>query len=135
MGDLVFAMNPRILAFTVAHSLFGTVLDGPSKQSIFVIYGLQSDFPGVIVCAESRNWRPVAQKLRRLLFHMFCSSFAGGFSAHAFLKSTCTGFGGGGMVQAVGAVLRPLVSPQRCTSSCFDVCLICALRLTMEPRP
>jgi hypothetical protein len=27
---------------------------------------------------------------------MFCCSFAGGFSVHAFLKSTFTGFGGAG---------------------------------------
>jgi hypothetical protein len=69
----------------------------------------------------------VEQRIRRLLFHMFCYSFAVGFSSHAFLKSTFTGFGGDGLVQAVGAVFRTLVNPQRCTNSCFDVCLIYVL--------
>jgi hypothetical protein len=56
------------------------------------------------------------------VFCFTCS--AGGFTAHAFLKSTFTDFGGGGLVQAVGTALRSLVSPQCCTTTCFDVCLI-----------
>ena len=48
--------------------------------------------------ADPRNLRAVPQKFVRLLFHMFCCAFAGGFSAHAFLlKSTFTDFGGVGL--------------------------------------
>jgi hypothetical protein len=45
--------------------------------------------------------RTVVQKIGRLLLRMFCRALAGGSRAHALLKSTCTDFGGGGLVQAV----------------------------------
>ncbi len=93
-------LGPRVChesSYSHRHTLFSEQV----FASFFVIYGLQSGFPGVLVWAESENLRAVAQKLRRLLFHMFCYSFAGGFSAHAFLKSTFTDFDGGGLVQTV----------------------------------
>ncbi len=42
----------------------------------------------------------VAQKIRRRVGHILCCALAGGFRAHAFLKSACTDFVGGGLVQA-----------------------------------
>ncbi len=45
--------------------------------------------------------RTVAQKIGSLVLRMFYCGLAGGFRVHAFLKSTCTDFGGGGLVQAV----------------------------------
>ncbi len=45
--------------------------------------------------------RTVVQKIGRLVLRMFCLALGGGFRAHAFLKSTCTDVGGGGLVQAV----------------------------------
>ncbi len=57
---------------------------------------------------------------------VFCCDLTGGFSVCPFLKWATTDFVGGGFVQGgLGAVLRSLVSPQRCTTTGFDVCLIC----------
>ncbi len=49
----------------------------------------------MFVCAESRKRCSVAPNLRRVLRHIFCCAFAGGFWSRTFLKSTCTDFGGG----------------------------------------
>jgi hypothetical protein len=45
--------------------------------------------------------RIVVQKIGRLVVRMFCHALGGGFRAYAFLKSTCTDFDGGGLVQTV----------------------------------
>ena len=45
--------------------------------------------------------RTLAQRIGRLVLRMVCCALAGGFRAHAFLKSTCTDFDGGGLVQVV----------------------------------
>jgi hypothetical protein len=58
-------------------------------------------FPGLLVSAEPRKMRALAQKLRRARRHMFFCALAGGFWVRPFLKSTSTDFGGGGLVQAV----------------------------------
>jgi hypothetical protein len=41
------------------------------------------------------------QKIGRLVLRMICCALAGGFRVHAFLKSTCTDFVGGGPGQEV----------------------------------
>jgi hypothetical protein len=71
------------------------------RQSFFVIFGFKCGFRGLLGAAEPLQMRTVAQKIGRLVLRMFCRGLAGGFRAHAFLKSTCTDFGGGGLVQAV----------------------------------
>jgi len=71
------------------------------RQSFFVIFGFRCGFGGLLGAAEPLQMRTVAQKIGRLVLRMFCRALAGGFRAHAFLKSTCTDFGGGGLVQAV----------------------------------
>jgi hypothetical protein len=43
----------------------------------------------------------VVKKIGCLELRMFCRVLAGGFREHVFLKSTCTDFGGGGLVQVV----------------------------------
>jgi hypothetical protein len=45
--------------------------------------------------------RTVAQKIGCLALRMLCFVVAEEFRAQAFLKSTSTDFGGGGLVQAV----------------------------------
>ena len=77
-----------------------------------------------VVCssqAEPRKMGAIAQKLGRVLRHILCCALAGGCLAHPSLKTTCTDFGWGGVQAALGAALRSLVSPQRCTTTCFDV--------------
>jgi hypothetical protein len=68
---------------------------------------VKSGFPVLLVSRVSRR--------------MFFGALPVKFSAHAFLKSTSTDLGGGGLVQAggLGAVWRSLVSPQHCTTTCF----------------
>ena len=65
------------------------------RQSFFVLSVFNRGFPGLIVCAETRKRFSVEQNLRRVLRHIFCCVFSGGFWSHKFLKSTCTDFGGG----------------------------------------
>jgi len=48
-----------------------------------------------------RQMRAVAQKIWCSVRHNLCCTLAGGFRTHACLKSTCTDFVGGGLVQAV----------------------------------
>jgi hypothetical protein len=57
------------------------------RQSFFVFYGFKGGFLGLLVCAESRKRCTVAQNLRRVLSHIFCCAFGGGFWSHTFLKS------------------------------------------------
>ena len=71
------------------------------RQSFFVIFGFKCGFRGLLGAAEPLQIRTVAHKIGRLVLRMFCRALSGGFRAHAFLKSTCTDFGGGGLVQAV----------------------------------
>ncbi len=66
-----------------------------------MIFGFKCGFQGLLGTAEPRQMRTVVQKIGRLVLRMFCRALAGGFRAYAFLKSTCTDFGGGGLVQAV----------------------------------
>jgi hypothetical protein len=56
--------------------------------------------------------RGIAQKIGRLVLRKFCRALTGRFRAHAFLKSTCTDFVEGGLVQAVleRAALRWMVN-------------------------
>jgi hypothetical protein len=54
------------------------------RQSFFVNYGVKCGFPGLIVSAEPRRMRAVAQKLERLVRHKFCCALAGGFREHPF---------------------------------------------------
>ena len=68
------------------------------RVCMFPVFFLQERFPGLLV---KQSPEKCAQKLGRLLRHMFCCGLAGGFWACPFLKSTSTGFGGGGLVQAV----------------------------------
>jgi hypothetical protein len=70
-------------------------------KRIFVFFVVKGGFPGLLVSAEPRKMRAVAQKLRRARRHMFFRALAGGFWVRPFLKSTSTDFGGGGLVQAV----------------------------------
>jgi hypothetical protein len=65
-------------------------------KSFFVIYGFKCGFPGLLVPAEPRKMRAVAQKIRRLVRRIFCCALADRFWAHPLLKSTCTDFGGVG---------------------------------------
>ena len=64
-------------------------------------YGVKCGFSGLLVAAEPGEMRTVAQKIGRLVLRMLCCVVAEEFWAHAFLKSTSTDFGGGGLVQAV----------------------------------
>ena len=64
-------------------------------------YGVKCGFSGLLVTAETEEMRTVAQKIGRLGLRMLCCVVAEEFWAHAFLKSTSTDFGGGGLVQAV----------------------------------
>jgi hypothetical protein len=51
----------------------------------FVIHGSKCRFPGLLVSAEPRNLCDVAQKLGRLVHHMFYCGLAGGFlKAHKY---------------------------------------------------
>jgi hypothetical protein len=54
-----------------------------------VIFEVKCGFQGLLGAAEPRQMRTVVQKIGRLVLRMFCR------------KSTCTDFGGGGLVQAV----------------------------------
>jgi hypothetical protein len=64
---------------------------------MFPVFFLQERFPGLLV---KQSPEKCAQKLGRLLRHMFCCcALAGGFWAHPFLNATCTDFCGG-LVQA-----------------------------------
>jgi hypothetical protein len=65
-----------------------------------VSYGVKCGFSGLLVAAEPGEMRTVPQKIGRLVLRMVCSVVAE-FWEHAFLKSTSTDFGGGGLVQAV----------------------------------
>ncbi len=71
------------------------------RQFFFVIFEVKCGFRGLLGTAEPRQMRTVAQKIGCLVLRMFCRALAGGFWAHTFLKSTCTDFGGGGLVQEV----------------------------------
>ena len=66
-----------------------------------MIFEVKCGFQGLLGAAEARQMRTVVQKIGRLVLRMFCRALTDGFRAHAFLKSTCTDFGGGGLVQAV----------------------------------
>ena len=63
---------------------------------------VKSGLPGLLVSADPRKLRAVAHAFRRVCRHMFFGALPGEFSAHAFLKSTSTDLGGGGLVQAGG---------------------------------
>ena len=65
------------------------------RERFFVIYGFKCGLLGMLVSAEPRNLRAVAQNLHRMLCRIFCCARTGGFWSHSFLKSTCTDFGGG----------------------------------------
>ncbi len=54
--------------------------DFADRQSFFLGLRLQVRFSGMIVSAETGNFHTVAQKLGRLLRHMFCCALAGGVS-------------------------------------------------------
>ena len=105
------------------HSLCRTGLCGPSK--IFRVFVVKSGFPGLLVSAEPRKMRAVAQKLCRVWLHVLFCALAGGLWVRPFLKSTHTDFGGGAGAGGLGAALRSLVSPQRRITACVDVCLMC----------
>jgi hypothetical protein len=70
-------------------------------QSFLVRYGVKCGFSGLLVAAEPGKMRTITQKIRRLVLRMLYCVVAEEFWAHAFLKSTSTDFGGGGLVQAV----------------------------------
>ena len=66
-----------------------------------MIFGFKCGFRGLLGAVEPLQMHTVAQKIGRLVLRILCCGLAGGFRAYAFLKSTCTDFGGGGLVQAV----------------------------------
>jgi hypothetical protein len=55
-----------------------------TAKVFFVSYGVKCGFPGLLVSAEPRKMRSVAQKLERLVRHKFCCALAGAFRAHPF---------------------------------------------------
>jgi len=63
-------------------SLSRTGLCGPSK--IFRVFVVKSGFPGLLVSAEPRKMRAVAQKLRRVWLHMFFCALGGGLWVRQF---------------------------------------------------
>ena len=100
-GVIEVGINPRRLIYCAGRP---RVLFGPSWAcfcSFFGVYGFKCGLSGLLVSAEPRKMRAVAHKLGRSVHHMFCCALAGGFWAHPFLKSTCTYFVGGGLVQVV----------------------------------
>ena len=123
-GCCLFVMISMPPCIETAHSLCRTGLCGPSK--IFRVFVVKSGFPGLLVSAEPRKMRAVAQKLRRVWLHILFCALADGLWVRPFLKSTHTltlaGWAGAG---GLGAALRSLVSPQRRITACVDVCLMC----------
>jgi hypothetical protein len=85
------------------HSLCRTGLCGPSK--IFRFFVVKSGFPGLLVSAEPRKMRAVAQKLCRVWLHVLFCALAGGLWVRPFLKSTHTDFGGVGWCRLSGSGL------------------------------
>ena len=66
-----------------------------------MIFGFKCGFRGLLGAVEPLQMRTVDQKIGRLVLRMLCCVVAEEFWAHAFLKSTSTDFGGGGLVQTV----------------------------------
>jgi len=64
------------------HTLSRTGLCGPSK--IFRVFVVKSGFPGLLVSAEPRKMRAVAQKLRRVWLHILFCALAGGLWVRQF---------------------------------------------------
>ena len=101
-------------------------------KRIFVFFVPQEGFSRA-ARLDPRKLRAVAQKLSRSPKTARCSAKAQSCSSsHVLRRSsrriifaciffTSTDLGGGGLVQAggLGAALRSLVSPQRCTTTCF----------------
>jgi hypothetical protein len=54
------------------------------RERFFVIYGFKCGFPGMLVSAEPRNLRDVAQTFHRMLCQNFCCTLAGGLWALSF---------------------------------------------------
>jgi hypothetical protein len=71
------------------------------RQTFFVIFGFKCGWPGLLGAAEPRQMFTVVQKIGRLEVCMFYLTLAVGFRVHTSLKSTCTDFGGGDLVQSV----------------------------------
>ena len=99
--------------------------DFADRESFFLIYVFKCGFLGMLVSTETGNLCAVPQKLGRLLLHMFCCALAVGFSTHHVYLSTSTDFGGVGSCRRSWSGLQSLVSPQRCTTTCFDASRIC----------
>ena len=59
-------------------------------QSFLVSYGVKCGLSGLLVAAETGKMRAVGKKIGALVLRMLCCVVAGGFWAHAFLKSTST---------------------------------------------
>ncbi len=89
---VMLSMQPRIESGTLSlrKRASGTVKSFP------VIWGFKCGLPGLLVAAEPLKMRALVHKIGRLLLRMLCCAVAGGFSAHPFLKSTCTDFVDGG---------------------------------------
>ncbi len=78
----------------------------PGAQTPSIIHFTLADgFQELFGAVEPRKMLPVVQKIGRLVLRMFCRALAGGFRAHAFLKSICTDWGWAG-AGGLGVVMR-----------------------------
>ncbi len=105
-----------------------------NRERFFVIYGFKCGLPGMLVSAEPRNLRAVAQNLHRMPCHNFCCTLAGGLWALSFSWPEVD-FGGGGLVHAVLERSCGRWRAPRCTTTCFDVCLTRTLMSGQETPP
>ncbi len=115
------------------------VLLGPSLAdfcSFFGVYGFQVRFFGAARLSRApKNALCSAKARAECASHVLlrsCRRILGAsiFKVHMYLL--CRGWAGAG---GLGAVLRSLVSPQRCTTTCFDVFLICTRLFGQETPP
>lgn len=68
-----------------SHRLIASAEEGfGDRERFFVIYGFKCGLPGMLVSAEPRNLRAVAQNLHRMPCHNFCCALAGGLWALSF---------------------------------------------------
>ena len=81
-GCCLFVMISMPPCIETAHSLCRTGLCGPSK--VFRVFVVKSGFPGLLVSAETRKMRAVAQKLCRVWLHISFCALAGGLWVRQF---------------------------------------------------
>ena len=80
------------------HQVYSRTPSSPVPQPLplFILHWPMV-FQGLLGAGEPRKMRTVVQKIGRLMLRMLCHALAGGFRAHAFLKSTCPDFVEGGL--------------------------------------